>query len=278
MFGVITGIQDANAQEIPITSVPLRTSYSYTGREYDSESGYYYYRARYYDAQTGRFLQKDPEPGKIGFPSTVINSYVYTANNSVNSIDPSGKLFWLLAAFLVDLAVTATISGIVVGTVTGLIKGTVALASGGNIGDFFNAFGSGFVEGFVNGAIQGALSFGLGAGLVALKYSAEAAATIVGGAFAAGGFYSGYQSGGLAGGLLGATGGFISGTLGGMGGAVGLRSAASGVFPSVGSVAKALLHEILSPQIPNYTEFAAGAGAGVGGCAGVKCNYYDSRN
>ncbi|MCM0607081.1 MAG: hypothetical protein KA715_13410 [Xanthomonadaceae bacterium] len=91
-FGVITGIQDASAQEIPITSVPLRTSYSYTGREYDSESGYYYYRARYYDAQTGRFLQKDPEPGTLHILSTLLNGYVYALNNPMTLVDPTGKI------------------------------------------------------------------------------------------------------------------------------------------------------------------------------------------
>ena len=32
----------------------------YTGREFDSETGLYYYRARYYDSVTGRFLSEDP--------------------------------------------------------------------------------------------------------------------------------------------------------------------------------------------------------------------------
>ena len=30
--------------------------FRYTGRDFDSETGLYYYRARYYDADTGRFL------------------------------------------------------------------------------------------------------------------------------------------------------------------------------------------------------------------------------
>ena len=34
--------------------------YTFTGREWDEELGLYYYRARYYDAQTGRFISKDP--------------------------------------------------------------------------------------------------------------------------------------------------------------------------------------------------------------------------
>ena len=36
---------------------PLNTSYTYTGREQDKESGFYYYRARFYDPNAGRFLQ-----------------------------------------------------------------------------------------------------------------------------------------------------------------------------------------------------------------------------
>jgi RHS repeat-associated protein len=59
--------------------------YSYTGREFDSETGLYYYRARYYDATTGRFLQKDP----IGFRGG-INVYSYVGANPAALIDPYG--------------------------------------------------------------------------------------------------------------------------------------------------------------------------------------------
>jgi len=31
-----------------------------TAREYDSETGLYYYRARYYDPKAGRFITRDP--------------------------------------------------------------------------------------------------------------------------------------------------------------------------------------------------------------------------
>ena len=36
------------------------TRYTYTGREFDSDTGLYYYRARWYDPQVGRFLSEDP--------------------------------------------------------------------------------------------------------------------------------------------------------------------------------------------------------------------------
>ncbi len=60
--------------------------YSYTGREYDGETGLYYYRARYYDAHIGRFLSEDP----IGFDAGDQNLYRYVFNNPVNLTDPSG--------------------------------------------------------------------------------------------------------------------------------------------------------------------------------------------
>ncbi len=61
--------------------------YSYTGREYDDESGLYFYRARYYDQSTGRFLSEDP----IGLEARDQNLYRYVFNNPVNSVDPSGQ-------------------------------------------------------------------------------------------------------------------------------------------------------------------------------------------
>ncbi len=60
--------------------------YTYTGRELDSETGLYYYRARYYDATTGRFLQQDPL--KLGGGS--VNLYGYVLNSPANFVDPSG--------------------------------------------------------------------------------------------------------------------------------------------------------------------------------------------
>ena len=59
--------------------------YTYTGREFDSESGLYYYRARYYDPSTGRFLQEDP----IGF-SGGLNFYTGMKGNPINYNDPLG--------------------------------------------------------------------------------------------------------------------------------------------------------------------------------------------
>ena len=45
------------------TTGSLTNSFRYTGREFDTETGLYYYRARYYDPAAGRFISEDP----IGF-------------------------------------------------------------------------------------------------------------------------------------------------------------------------------------------------------------------
>ena len=77
---------DYDAWGNPVGSLPaIMNPFTYTGREYDKETGLYYYRARYYSPQIGRFTSKDPL--QIGF-----NYYLYTHNDPVNSIDPLGLI------------------------------------------------------------------------------------------------------------------------------------------------------------------------------------------
>lgn len=59
---------------------------TFTGREWDKETGLYYYRARYYDPMEGRFISKDP----LSFAGGDVNLYGYVQNNPINWIDPWG--------------------------------------------------------------------------------------------------------------------------------------------------------------------------------------------
>lgn len=64
----------------------LTNPFRYTGRESDSETGLYSYRARYYDPNLGRFLTEDP----IHFGGG-INFYSYVFQNPTTYKDPTGK-------------------------------------------------------------------------------------------------------------------------------------------------------------------------------------------
>ena len=62
------------------------TIFHFTGRERDSVvPSLYYYRARYYAPDTGRFVSEDPIELDGG-----VNSYAYVQNNPVNLVDPFG--------------------------------------------------------------------------------------------------------------------------------------------------------------------------------------------
>jgi len=60
--------------------------FSYTGREFDDETGLFYYRARYYDAANGKFISEDPK----SFDAGDVNLYRYVGNNPMMMVDPEG--------------------------------------------------------------------------------------------------------------------------------------------------------------------------------------------
>ncbi len=62
--------------------------HSFTGKEYDPDTGLHYYNARWYDSDLGRFISEDP----VADPNNP-NLYSYGANNPLRFTDPTG-LFW----------------------------------------------------------------------------------------------------------------------------------------------------------------------------------------
>ena len=147
--------------------------HKFTGKELDSSNGLYFYGARYYDPELGRFISADTIVQAPYDPQS-LNRYAYCRNNPINLVDPSGN-FWFIP-FLIGI-----IKGMIAGA---LIGGAMAAATGSNI-----------AQGFLTGAISGAIFGGIGG--LGLKGLAHAAAHTLGGAA------SGAASGAVTGGDIG---------------------------------------------------------------------------
>jgi RHS repeat-associated protein len=63
--------------------------FGFTGEPTDP-TGLVHLRARSYDPELGRFLNRDPWPGVAQVPTT-LNRYTYVANNPLRYADPSGE-------------------------------------------------------------------------------------------------------------------------------------------------------------------------------------------
>jgi RHS repeat-associated protein len=147
--------------------------HKFTGKELDSSTGLYYYGARYYDPQLGRFISADTIVQAPYDPQS-LNRYSYCRNNPINLVDPTGH-FWFFAFII------AAIKGAVVGALMG---GVIAAATGQNI-----------AQGFLTGAISGAIFGGIGS--LGLKGTAHTIAHTLGGAA------SGAANGAITGGDIG---------------------------------------------------------------------------
>jgi RHS repeat-associated protein len=75
-FGIINNQSDSDYEP----------RYTYTGREWDADAELFYYRARWYDPVSGRFISEDP----ISFAAADTNLARYVGNAAANLVDPSG--------------------------------------------------------------------------------------------------------------------------------------------------------------------------------------------
>lgn len=76
-----------------------RNPYLYRGYRYDHETGLYYLNSRYYDSETGRFVNADVY-ASTGDSSIACNMFAYCLNNPVNLIDAEGTWPNLSSVFL----------------------------------------------------------------------------------------------------------------------------------------------------------------------------------
>ncbi len=90
---------------------------------YDTETGMYQVRNRYYHANLGIWTNRDPIEYKGG-----INLYAYCGNNGINAVDPMGLGFWSdVGSFA--LGATKAVAGLAVGVVAAAVVLAVAPAA-----------------------------------------------------------------------------------------------------------------------------------------------------
>jgi RHS repeat-associated protein len=136
----------------------------YTGQKWDYRTGLYYYGARYYDPEIGRFTSADtvvPRPTD----GQTYNRYSYVYNNPYKYVDPSGHnpleeffiglaegvfigfctIVGTVAGFLTGNPIGGAILGYMIGS--GIVGGIEAARHGGKFGD---GFGAGFAMAGLN--------------------------------------------------------------------------------------------------------------------------------
>ena len=175
---VVTADGNAIASSSRIGNInPFR----YRGYYYDTETGLYFLQTRYYDPETGRFLNRDSV--SYAGPETIggLNLYAYCLNNPVMYVDPTGydeipwwgKLLIGIGFIVVGAVVTALTAGTGVGFLpafgSALLSSTIQVGISTGISSLISGTmsainGDGFLSGFTEGLVDGFMWGGIFAG------------------------------------------------------------------------------------------------------------------
>ena len=133
--------------------------YRFTGRRLDTETGLYYYRARHYSTEMGRFLSRDPI-GPWGDETNCGNTYAYGGNNPLSGWDPTG-MGWFSAvrdfgAGLIGGAVETVTLGFVESSTVGNALGADTASVSYKAGSLTGAIGTGIALNVATSGVFGA--------------------------------------------------------------------------------------------------------------------------
>ncbi len=192
-------------------------THKFTSQELDEETGLYYYNARYYDPEIGRFLTADsivPNPGN----GQAFNRYAYVYNNPLFYTDPSGHdpITAAVVGAMVSAIITAAQGGSPQQILTSAFLGAVSGATFYGVGQALHVAGAGigmkivthamvggFLGGFNSAVTGGDVQKGAMTGAFSAGFSKFAT---VGnfpiGEFTVGGFAASVAVGGTSGGLV----------------------------------------------------------------------------
>ena len=207
--------------ETDVDGIATRNPIRYRGYYYDTETGLYYLKNRYYDPEVGRFITIDD----ISYldPETIngLNLYAYCGNNPVMRTDPNGTSWWsdlwnTIAAIAIVVGIvalvavtaggaaialgasTAMVSAIAMGaTVGGLVAGAMEIGTQlinngyGNIDlgsvalETFGGAAYGAISGVMNATTSGLVRLGMRGAVVALNTGMSGIRTAMNGGSAA---------------------------------------------------------------------------------------------
>ncbi|TWT35026.1 tRNA(Glu)-specific nuclease WapA precursor [Thalassoglobus neptunius] len=101
---------DAYGDLLSMQPTQAGTSLLYSGESFDSRIGQQYLRARWYDAQTGRFNRLDPFFGNQEDPQS-FHKYLYTHADPINGIDPTGQFAMAATIGMASLSANLGVGG-----------------------------------------------------------------------------------------------------------------------------------------------------------------------
>lgn len=140
--------------------------FRYRGYVYDTETGLYYLGSRYYNPETGRFINADNSISNSFESVHGYNLFAYCVNNPVNMNDSSGSWpKWLekvakvvaVAAIVVTAAIVVAVATAGTGGLGSAAAGVAfGTACGGLVGGVANERkGKSFINGWAGGAVNG---------------------------------------------------------------------------------------------------------------------------
>ena len=140
-------VLNASGVEITNTSnIGLRNPFRYRGYYLDANTGLYYLKSRFYDPETGRFLNADTidylEPDAVNG----LNLYAYCGNNPIMNVDPMGHKWYEFWNW--DWASIGKVA-LGIGIITGLVIGSIF--TGGMLSVILAGAAIGAGAGFVSG-------------------------------------------------------------------------------------------------------------------------------
>ena len=150
------------------TELATLNPFRYRSYYFDTETGLYYLKTRYYDPVISRFMTIDD----IGYlaPTKVngLNLYTYCRNNPIMRCDPWGTSDWWGLLLDIFISTTAIVTGLLVGFATGMLKGIEANIKVGTIFGPLAGYAAGKIAGITTfitssvatiGAINNAVNF-----------------------------------------------------------------------------------------------------------------------